>query len=62
MMSMTTTERDIQRKLRILRHAEQIGDVSKACRYFGVGRASFYRWKSAFQRAGGLSGILCVRP
>ena len=49
---MTTTERDIQRKLRILRHAEQIGDVSKACRYFGVGRASFYRWKSAFQRAG----------
>ena len=26
---MTKTERDIQRKLRVLRHAAQIGDVSK---------------------------------
>lgn len=49
---MTKINRDIQRKLRILNHAEQIGDVSKACRYFGVGRASFYRWKTAFQRQG----------
>ncbi len=49
---MTKINREIQRKLRILNHAEQIGDVSKACRYFGVGRASFYRWKTAFQRQG----------
>lgn len=33
---MTKTERDIQRNSRILRHATQIDDVSKACRYFGV--------------------------
>jgi transposase len=26
------------------------GDVSRACRYFGIGRASFYRWKTAFQK------------
>ena len=49
---MTKIERDIQRKLRVLRHAEQIGDVGKACRYFGVGRASFYRWRTAFHRQG----------
>ena len=49
---MTKNDRDIQRKLRILRHAEQIGDVSRTCRYFGIGRASFYRWKSAFQKRG----------
>jgi transposase InsO family protein len=49
---MTKINRDIQRKLRLLKHAEQIGDVSKACRYFGVGRASFYRWKTAFQQQG----------
>jgi transposase-like protein len=49
---MNQTERDIQRKLRVLRHAEQIGDVSRTCRYFGIGRASFYRWKAAFQRQG----------
>lgn len=51
---MLQTERDIQRKLRILRHAEQIGDVSKTCRYFGIGRASFYRWQAAFRRQGEL--------
>jgi len=34
--------REVQHKLRVLRHAEQIGDVGRACRYFGVGRASFY--------------------
>jgi len=39
---MTKEERDIQRKLRVLQYADTIGDVSKACRYFGIGRASFY--------------------
>jgi hypothetical protein len=34
-MSMTKTERDIQRKLRILQHAEGSGDVSKTCRCCG---------------------------
>jgi transposase len=52
MAFMTKIERDIQRKLRVLRHAEQIGNVGKACRYFGVGRASFYRWRTAFQHQG----------
>ena len=49
---MLQTERDIQRKARILRHAEQIGDVSKTCRYFGIGRASFYRWQAVFRKQG----------
>ena len=49
---MTKNDRDIQRKLRVLRHAEQIGDVSRTCRYFGIGRASFYRWRAAFQKRG----------
>ncbi|MDG1334579.1 MAG: IS481 family transposase, partial [Tateyamaria sp.] len=34
---MTNEERDIQRKLRVLRHAEKIGNARKACRYFGIG-------------------------
>ncbi len=49
---MTKTEREIQGKLRVLTHAAQISDVSKACRYFGVARASFYRWKAAYGRHG----------
>ncbi len=34
---MTNEERDIQRNLRALQHAERIGNARKACRYFGVG-------------------------
>lgn len=37
---MTNEERDIQRKLRVLQHAEKVGNARKACRYFGVGRSS----------------------
>jgi hypothetical protein len=44
---MNQAERDIQRKLRILKHAEETGHIARTCRYFGVGRASFYRWKAA---------------
>ena len=44
---MTDGQREIRRKLRVLEHAELSGDVSKTCRYFGVGRASFYRWRQA---------------
>lgn len=38
---MNQKERDIQRKLRIFQYAEEIGHVAKACRYFGIARASF---------------------
>ena len=58
---MSKVERDVQRKLRALRHAEQIGDISKACRYFGIGRASFYRWSAAFQRQGE-AGLVKRKP
>lgn len=47
---MTQTGRDIQRKLRILKHAEETGKVERICRYFGVGRASFYPWKRLCRR------------
>ena len=49
---MTNEERDIQRKLKVLQHAEKIGNARKACRYFGIGRSSFYRWRDAYQKRG----------
>ena len=49
---MTSQERGIQRKLKVLLHAEQTGHVAKTCRYFGIGWASFYRWKSAYRERG----------
>ena len=49
---MSPKDRDIQCKLKILKHAEETGHVGRACRYFGMGRASFYRWKAAFEEHG----------
>jgi transposase-like protein len=45
---MTEAQGDITRKLRVFSYAQQIGNVSKACRYFGIGRKSFYEWKKAY--------------
>jgi transposase-like protein len=51
-MFMNKDQREIERKLRILRYAEEIGHVAKACRYFGIGRSSFYRWRQAYAERG----------
>ena len=52
MMTMHKFGREAEHKLQVLKHAEAVDDVGKACRYFGVGRASFYRWRAAFQQHG----------
>ena len=49
---MNQKERDVRRKLRILKHTEENGHVAMNCRYFGVARASFYRWKSLYKKDG----------
>jgi transposase-like protein len=43
---------EIKRKLRILQHVEETGHVAKTCRYFVVGRSSFYRWREAYRKHG----------
>ena len=35
---MSPKDRDIQRKLKILKHAVETGHVGRTCRYFGIGR------------------------
>jgi len=50
---MTQAEhRDISRKLRVLNHATESGNVSRTCRYFGISRETFYQWRNAFKRDG----------
>ena len=49
---MNKDQREIQPKLRILRYAEELGHVAKTCRYFGMGRSSFYRWRHAYAERG----------
>ena len=50
-----------QRKLRILRHAEEIGHVAGTCRYFGIGRSSFYRWRQDVLRSAQREAIINKR-
>ena len=44
--------REVQRKLRVLQHTERTGQVANTYRYFGIGRASFYSWRRAYEQDG----------
>lgn len=46
---MNQNERNIQRKLRMLKHAEENDHVAWTGRYFGVAGASFCRWKEFYK-------------
>ena len=59
---MTVLEtRDINRKLKILRYGEELGNVSKACRYYGISRETYYQWKRALA-ARGEAGLINSKP
>ena len=49
---MSPDQREISRRQRILEHAESSGNVCLTCRYFGIGRATFYRWKRRYAEVG----------
>ncbi len=53
---MTPAQRDISRKLRIFNYAKQIGNVTAACRHFGISREIYYRWKRAYEKDGEQTG------
>ena len=46
---MREEKREIQRPLRVLEHVKKTGNIRMTCRYFGVGRSTFYRWESAYE-------------
>jgi len=50
-----------RRKLRALNYADQIGNVSKTCRYFGISRDTFYRWKRDYHQ-NGEQGLINSKP
>src|SRR5258705_13346492 len=39
-------------RLQVIRRAEQLGNVSRACREAGISRALFYRWRQRLERYG----------
>ena len=58
---MKAEEREIRRKRRVLEHAVDSGNVAKTCRYFGVPRSSFYRWRNVYLEHGE-EGLRCKKP
>jgi transposase len=39
-------------RVRVMRRAEQIGNVSQVCTEFGISRTRFYRWRRRFEPYG----------
>ncbi len=58
---MTTDEKEIRRKLRVLEHAQDSGNIAKTCRYFGLPRSLFYLWLAAY-REHGSDGLKRKKP
>ncbi len=55
------SQRDISRKLRVLNHASASKNVSKTCRYFGISRETFYKWRRAYLKLGE-EGLINSKP
>lgn len=45
-------EQVVRHKIKIMDYAEEIGNVSKACRYYGISRDTFYRWRRDYAQQG----------
>lgn len=54
---MTALSQSTRRKLSLLELAEELGNVSKACRIMGYHRDTFYEVRRAFQ-VGGVAGLV----
>lgn len=54
---LNTTDKIIKHKVGLLNLAEELGNVSQACKMMGLSRDTFYRYKSAVEE-GGVTALL----
>jgi len=43
---------EIHHKLKVLRYAAATGNVARSCRFWGISRDTFYRWKQNYAERG----------
>ena len=58
---MTANKKIAQKRLTLLQPAEQLRNISQACRHHGVSRSQFYEYKRAFQERG-FEGLMDQPP
>ena len=59
---MTVKEnRDIKRKLNVINYAKKIGNVKKACRYYGISKSIYYVWIERYKQYGDV-GLINKKP
>ena len=54
-------KRDIKRKLDVFNYAKKIGNIKKACRYYGISRSVYYVWVKRY-RHHGEAGLINKKP
>ncbi len=54
-------ERIVKHKIKVLNYADEIGHVTQACRYFGISRDTFYRWRRQYTELGE-EGLINSKP
>lgn len=52
---------DIRRKKKVFAYAQLTGNISKACRHFGISRETYYTWKRAYEKSGD-KGLINSKP
>ena len=56
-MTEAELERRARRRLAVLRHVEEVsGNVAATCRYYGISRECYYRWRRRYE-TDGLEGL-----
>jgi transposase InsO family protein len=52
-MALSTSDRQIKHRLAVLKHCEEVtGNVAATCRYYGISRTLFYKWRRRYEEIG----------